>query len=119
MKEIRFRAWKDGKLVAPANAFYVDATGMIVQNPDACDCLEQYTGIRDKNGKDIFEGDIVENSWGEGPSVVEYYVELCGYYPFSCPALGGYEWEHLEFDDDVEITILGNIHENPELVPKE
>jgi uncharacterized phage protein (TIGR01671 family) len=66
----------------------------------------QYTGLTDKNGKKIFEGDIVTNSCGR-KKTVEFYDSR--YYPFI--AFPEYNcW------DEKECEVIGNIHINPDLV---
>jgi uncharacterized phage protein (TIGR01671 family) len=70
--------------------------------------LMQSTGLKDKNGVEIFEGDI---GWDD-------HQEVRGQVIFENGAFK-YEWENISEDlfevtDDIEI--VGNIHENPELL---
>lgn len=70
--------------------------------------LMQYTGLKDKNGKKIFEGDICWEEYGECYGVVKFEEGKFLYV-----------WENIAEDlwevaDSIEI--YGNIHENPELL---
>lgn len=72
----------------------------------------QYTGLTDKNGKKIFEGDIVEYQNGYGH--IEW-AQLHG--AFMCVEENGDYWEWL--DNMYDIEVIGNIHDihdNPELL---
>lgn len=75
----------------------------------------QYTGLNDKNGKRIFEGDIVDvkedsGCYGFGGKLilpVEY--QDGGFSPFAIPG-----WECTANPE--ECVVIGNIHDNPELL---
>lgn len=115
MREILFRGkrqddgeWISGFLV------YVKHIGDWVR----CDTVDpstigQYTGLIDKNGKKIFEGDILQNEEGclFGASY-RFRVEFCKgcFYGDSCGDLTVYSPEMYLCE------VIGNIHDNPELL---
>lgn len=86
--------------------------------------LMQSTGLHDKNGKEIFDGDIVTD--GDVTSDIKYHQTLgfymIGKYGFSVPFGQGVDVEYFEeFADHVSKTfeVVGNIYENPELLEVE
>ncbi|CAK1225137.1 hypothetical protein R54839_PPFHFPJH_00155 [Fructobacillus fructosus] len=132
MRNIKFRAWdRFAKEMVFAKTIdfgtngaecIVDSDGINGDVGGEWD-LEQYTGLHDKNGKEIYEGDIVE-------IIVEHNV----YYPSNdapkftpikkvCPVkvrpgiMTVGKWILCEFKQD-KIQVIGNVHENPELLEK-
>ena len=68
--------------------------------------LSQYTGLKDKNGKEIWEGDVVAESMRT--DVVTY--NLSGFIPFAFADFGD------EAYSAIDCEVIGNIYENPELI---
>lgn len=83
--------------------------------PILIETVGQYTGLTDKNGKKIFEGDICQTKGfpliDDNPFVVEWNDDECSFY-----------WRDVLGTDEFNIgvsqntTIIGNIHDNPELL---
>lgn len=142
MREILFRAkrkdngeWAEGYLfddgMAEVEHYFV---GRIVVEPykgTACDdwditgidfcevnpeTLCQYTGLKDKNGKKIWENDIirVENSANEGTGVVVFYEGVW----YVNRGVNNSLYNIVLYDDEAEIYIIGNIIDNPYMVKK-
>lgn len=129
MREILFRGkdirgnWHIGLLAHIGNAWYIsnkmDITTAYEVIPNT---IGQYTGITDDNGKKIFEGDIlgVTNDDPDYDYITKVYFE-CN---TLCVDVEGqdYDYTSISFAVDIwdcecdEIEIIGNIHDNPELL---
>ena len=80
----------------------------------------QFTGLLDKNGKRIFEGDVVVCRQAIEGNLIDYCVEI-GFVEMKQGAFGlhrkrGYYRPFKDWLEDYEYEIIGNIHDNPELL---
>lgn len=82
------------------------------------DTVGQFTGLLDKNGKEIYEGDIVANDFGNA-YIVNMVVEWCTDGYWALHEIDGDDTMHFVADYLKEIELIGNIHDNPELLTNE
>lgn len=122
MRELKFRIWDKAKKCFPIDGqiYLIDAIKGYRKNLIA----EQYTGLKDRNGKEIYEGDIVQipDDWDEyGIAAGQRYEVYFAYGGFRCKPWGGCKrrgdkgyW----IEDSEDFEVIGNVHENPELLQK-
>ena len=90
----------------PAGIFF---TGLhFLQKDENQYIIQQYTGLNDKNGKEVYEGDIIRGMFDFGPAGFKEEI-----IPINWDNESGYQ---LEYCAITTIEVIGNIFENPELL---
>ena len=120
MRQIKFRAWNgerifDCEIVSDGEGYetWFDFEDGLRKSK----ILMQFTGLKDKNGKDIYEWDIIQWNNPECKGVIKF-GEYCGtdYYDYSNY---GFYIDHL-YDDNISplpntspFEVIGNVYDNP------
>jgi len=129
--------WNDGTVYIAVNSEWWTDDG--IQSSDYLTILEvnpdtvgQFTGLCDKNGKEIYEGDILKDCWADG----SVGIELVGFENGSFGSMDNYTYQSLQkgykyprfnhkflysmFDGTaknfISVDVIGNIYDTPELL---
>jgi len=127
MRQIKFRAWRDGVMCYYYDQWRFVHNGIYFEEKDCEDqskigegkpILMQYTGLKDKNGKEIYEGDIVEykENWLESESGIdERFIHEVSWEVESFVLKNHGLLSELR-DLKNKIKVIGNIYENKDLL---
>lgn len=139
MREIKFRVWDpvQHKMLKPSylefidgNAYWVEAGEDDSQNDGPIDSpvtrpvvkvgmlLEQYTGVNDTNGREIYEGDIIRFQLFATAQGIVGDIRYNSRYGYCVFFYNGVKtmWRQEYWTDYKALQVVGNIHEDPELL---
>lgn len=127
MREIKFRAWlKNENKMAKVHSIHLNKKKVMVTYrtsygasgncsiDDGDFILQQYIGLKDKNGKEIYEGDIVRS--GSSTAIVEWddYIDQDFYWGNACGFVFNFDPETMSnqaSNSGVDYEVIGNIFE--------
>lgn len=111
--KIKVRVWNGEQMVSPD---YIDRDGVAHWKENSIPCSSKdtmlFTGLKDKKGREIFEGDIVQRG-----VIIFSRGKFTGAYVDGNGNLSD-DWED-DLYQETNIRVLGNIHANPELLKEE
>ena len=125
MREIRFRAWANGNMHSMGftshDGYHFNCGRDVEDWSESNAPIMQYTGLKDKNGVDIYEGDLIKNSKDRVGKVVwhkpsaSFDVEFVSD-PFKYNPAIDYSYGFKNNMWRNHVKVIGNIYENPELL---
>lgn len=128
MRELKFRAWDKESCKWCSRVDYDYERGWLGITPVVVDgkyigeydttrgtVVEQYTGLKDRTGEEICEGDIVLDYYeGDDAFIVEWDKDTASFRLTGTDNIASVSFDNFYSDEDLEV--IGNIHENPELL---
>ena len=127
MRKLKFRAWdeKNKRWATDGGNIFIDEDGdthEYIKNgfePWLQYCpgliIEQYIDRKDRNGKDVYEGDIFYSQYHDAYYEVVFHERYLGFFALTNNKNVCHTDQELPVHD-LQIEIIGNIHENPELM---
>lgn len=119
MKQVKYRLWCNNKKEWEKDEWHLTSDGIIIDTKRNIEMkkethfLNQFTGLFDKQGVDIYEGDIIKYDFNE----LNYRIEF-----LNAEFIARRFYENIEnlypteFDYGKECEVIGNIYENKELL---
>ena len=119
MREIKFRAWNETiiDILEKPMEYYGDWNSIrhMARHKQYDDdiIIMQFTGLKDKNGKEIYEGDLINGKMFPKPVTIVYLEDRASFgWEYGNKAFGTME----DLMDTLEYEVIGNIYENKDLL---
>ena len=117
MREIKFRVWSDldNRYIRDARLFELATRDMPTREITLQDCdlykFEQFTGLKDKNGVDIYEGDIIKSKYWNGVITWVDEFDVSGWYVMEYDQYGEDPQAFSKSSAEELFEVIGNVHE--------
>jgi uncharacterized phage protein (TIGR01671 family) len=129
-RELKFRVWdtKEKRFIVDGfeeslylslnyGLMFINTVGEPVDAGNERYVIQQYTGLKDKNWKEIYEGDIISGvCLNDGPQICVVGFDTWGIFYTKVKFYPCEEWENVAMLCQTQNDVVGNIFENPELL---